>query len=355
MKFSTTAEVLLSALKPVLPALGKDHPLDNVAVKLEGGTITITATNHEITLTSVSEVATELDGTALLPAKKLSSILSNLNGNATITATQDGDTLLIKSGRSRFKLHTGRYDDFPEPTTAETQTVTVDGDHLRACIAETKHAMANQDVRFYLNGMLLSVSDGNLTTVATDGHRLATRHVPAAGNTITAIVPKSSVIALEKLIGSGDISLSIGGQSLIMQSGPITLHTRLIDGRYPDWNRVIPENDLVATVNVLDMRTALSRVSVLSNKVYRGVRLAFSQDSLEMIANNQNQESATDSMDVKYEGPDLELGFNIKYLIEALSAVTGDTCTLKMKSESSMLIESLDESTTRQIVMGMRL
>lgn len=355
MKFTSTAETLLSALKPILPAVGKDHPLDHVSIKLEGSTITLTATNHEITLTSTTEVATELDGTITVPAKKLSSILSNLQGNSTITAALDKDTFLIKSGRSRFKLQTGHYGDFPEVTTSTMETVTVDSDHLRDCIAETKHAMAVQDVRFYLNGMLFQIADDKLTAVATDGHRLATRHVPASGNSVVAIVPKASVIALERLLTTGDVELSIGGSSLAMKSGSVTLHTRLIDGRYPDWNRVIPANDLIATVNVLDMKSALARVSVLSNETYKGVRLAFTTNSLEMTANNPNQEEAVDSLDVEYDGPALELGFNIKYLIEALNAVTGDSCIMKLKAESSMLIESVDESTTRQIVMGMRL
>lgn len=355
MKFSTTAEVLLAALKPVLPALGRDHLLEKVAVNLDGSTITILATNHEITLKSVSEVVAELEGAVLIPAKKLSSILSNLQGKSTINLTKDGDTLLIKSGRSSFKLKTGRYEDFPFPSYSDMATITIDGDSLRACIAETKHAMANQDVRFYLNGLFLQLEDDKLTTVATDGHRLATRHVPALGNSVKAILPKASVIALEKIIGDGDVKLNIGEKSLTMQSGSITLHTRLIEGVYPDWKRVIPDNDLVANVNVADLKNVLSRVSVLSNEKFHGVRMIFSQDNLEITANNPDREEAIESMDLKYSGPSLELGFNVKYLIDALSAVSGDTCTLRLKSDSAMLIESNNESTTMQIVSGMRL
>jgi DNA polymerase-3 subunit beta len=358
MKFSTIAASLKNILKQVIPAVGRDvQALESVALSLEGSTLALACTNHEIRLGTACEVATELEGKILVNAGKLSKIITSIDDNATLTFTVDGDNAVIKSGKSRFKLQVLPYDDFPAETVTEDQVwINMDAEHLLDCIASTKHAMAKQDVRFYLNGMLMVCDDGSLTTVATDGHRLAMSTVPCGEGSSSKIIPRSSVSVIEKMLTSGNVALGFDAHSISAAIGGVTIRSQLIDGRFPDYRRVLPEAvSTTCTVNAGVLRTALSRVSTLGNDKYNGVRIWIKDGSITLQANNTSQEEATDQVDCAYSGDPIEIGVNSRYLIDTLATIKGDAVISVKDSNSSMRIETDDESTAIHVVMPMRL
>lgn len=357
MKFSTPAHEIQTAIKSIIPAIGRDGILSHVAMNLDGSNLTLSCTNHEITLTATCQVATELDGSITVPAKKLYTWVGGLDANQSVSFTQDANQMLVKSGRTRAKLSTLSYEDFPSTQDDDaTVEITIDAVNLRNCISETKHAMGNKDVRYYLNGMKFEVMLNKLRAVATDGHRLSTCEVPCTGIDASAIIPRSSVGSIERILTEGDVVLNIGSSSLQMKSGGVSLTTKLIDGRYPDWTRVVPGKEGVQAYFEVDaLKSALQRVIVLSNEQYHGVRLSFEHDKVTLSTNNPNQEEAIEEMDIAYDGPKVDKGYNIKYLSDVLSVIDGE-CSFYVKPESGgVLIVPSNESPAEHVVMEMRL
>ena len=222
--------------------------------------------------------------------------------------------------------------------------------------------MANQDVRFYLNGMLLEVSSSAIRSVATDGHRLAysTNAIESSvEDPVRAIIPRKSVLELGRLITGGDeeISLCFTQNHLKVQFGDVTLTTKLIDGRFPDYNRVIPlDCDKELIMDKFTLISALSRASILSNEKYRGIRLKFENSTLAISTNNPDQEEASDELEVDYSDAPIEIGFNVSYLLEALNRIETENVRLLLKDgNSSCLIMPIDSEDAKYVVMPMRL
>lgn len=358
MKFTTTASALQAPLKAILPAVGRQNPvLESVALSLEQDQLTMTCTNHEIRLSVNCSVATELEGFVLIPAAKFSKLIQAMGESSTLTFTVDGDKAVLKSGRSRFTLKTMPTKEFPTVEDAEdAETVTVDGTHLLDCLADVKHAMAKQDVRFYLNGALFTSTLNQLRIVATDGHRLSLRGVPCSVSDITAVVPRTSVSALERLLDEGDVELSFDKHSVRAVIGDVTFISQLIDGRYPDYTRVIPdESSNVCRVDASILKSAIQRVEVLSNDKYHGVRLVFDANTVTLSANNPEAEEAIDQIDCDYQGDVIEIGVNCKYLLDVLGVIGGDAVISLKDGSASMRIESDGESPAVHVVMPMRL
>jgi DNA polymerase-3 subunit beta len=273
-----------------------------------------------------------------------------------------GEKATVRSGRSRFTLATLPAGEFPivEDIKAQEQIVLTQA-AMHRLLEKTHFSMAHQDVRYYLNGLLLEIGKGHLRAVATDGHRLALCDVDAEGTATVGhqvIVPRKGVLELQRLLGNdGDLNLAIGSNHIRAEVGDIRFTTKLIDGRFPDYQRVIPklgENNITADRE--ELRQALYRAAILSNEKYRGIRMELSGGGLRIQAHNPEQEEAEEEVEVGYEGDSMEIGFNVNYLLDALGALDGGTASFQVNDPSSSCLMWDDETPgCRYVVMPMRL
>ena len=221
--------------------------------------------------------------------------------------------------------------------------------------------MASQDVRYYLNGMLLEVKGSKINGVATDGHRLALSSSSSVDSNLEVrnILPRKAVLELSKLLSADDedISLMIGPSYIEVKSENLSFSSKLIDGKYPDYDKVFPTgNPLPVEISKDLLQAALSRASVLSNEKYRGVRFQLSENKLKLTANNPEQESAEEELSVSYNGTDLEVGFNIGYLLDVLNSIEGDNVNFEFYGEdSSCIIKEQNSENDVYVIMPMRL
>lgn len=327
--------------------------------------VTLTATDSEIELQAVADIHVDQAGSVTVPARKFYDICRHLPDSARIDVSVEGDKAKVKSGKSRFTLTTLPVNQFPKTDPLQNaQLVTLSAEELQKSIQSTAFSMAQQDVRFYLNGLLLEISAKRLSCVATDGHRLAysqceTKAEPE--NPVRAIVPRKSVVEWQRLLGSAEpedeVSLHVTPQQLQISLNNVRLTTKLIDGSFPDYNRVIPtDSNKEIVIDCDTLKQALTRASVLSNEKYRGVRLALQQGVLTISTNNPEQEEATDEVEVDYTGESTEIGFNVQYLLDVLGAVDTENAVIRLKDgNSSALITPEQDSNTQYVVMPMRL
>lgn len=368
MKFSAQREVLLTPLQHVVGAVERRQTspiLGNVLVRVHDGRLTVTASDSEIEMQAFSDLHSDSDGATTVPARKLLEICKHLPDSARIDFDASGQKALFKSGRSRFTLATLPAEEFPVVDALESpQNVTLTAGELHQCIKNTAFSMAQQDVRFYLNGMLLEISAERLSCVATDGHRLAYSQAHTDANPeepVRAIIPRKSINELQRLLGSAEadqeVRLQITPSNLQVHVGGVRLTTKLIDGRFPDYNRVIPiDGNKELLVDCQTLKQSLTRASVLSNEKYRGVRIALSSGLLTISSNNPEQEEAIDELEVDYAGDSTEIGFNVTYLLDVLNALDSENARILLKDgNSSALITPETTSDTKYVVMPMRL
>lgn len=366
MKFSTSRSSLLKPVQAVMGVVERRQTmpvLANVLLVVKGDELAVTATDLEVEL--VARVALDKvdnGGEITVHGRKLLDICKALPDSATVQVHLDGDRLVLKSGRSRFVLGTLPAADFPVVEEVEAvHKLNLTQDALRALLEKTHFAMAQQDVRYYLNGLLLETGKKSVRAVATDGHRLALSELPLGDQKAGAhqvIIPRKGVQELQRLLqGEGEVILAIGRNHVRATIGDIRFTSKLIDGRFPDYERVIPKpqgNVLRAGREVL--RQALQRAAILSNEKYRGVRLELGDGVLRIQANNPDQEEARDEIQVEYSGEALEIGFNVNYLLDALAAVGGEQVELGfVDANSSCLITAPGAVEARYVVMPMRL
>ena len=253
--------------------------------------------------------------------------------------------------------------DYPViEATASTNIINIRERELKRLIDRTSFAMAQQDVRYYLNGMLLEINTNNLRTVATDGHRLAMSEIKKSkkdDQEIQVILPRKAVIELSRLLNEYDedikIELSSNYLKVILQNSIFT--TKLIDGRFPDYMRVMPsglDKTLIAEKNLL--KQSLSRASILSNEKYRGISFNVINGILQLQAHNPEQEEAEEEVDIEYQGEDIKIGFNVGYLLDAISAIPEPDIIIELKdSNSSALIYGKNNKESQYVVMPMRI
>jgi DNA polymerase-3 subunit beta len=334
-----------------------------VLLQVKGNRLSMTASDLEVELvaeTTVDEV--KEPGEITVPARKFLDICRALPEESTIRIQLDGDRLVVKSGRSRFVLSTLPATDFPivEDINANLE-ITIGQSDLRHLLDKTHFSMAQQDVRYYLNGLLVEFGGGCVRAVATDGHRLALCEIEAGNQSDASqqvIIPRKGVLELQKLLGDDDeVTLSIGTNHVRASIGQIRFTSKLIDGRFPDYDRVIPKPEGNLLIIGRDyLRSALQRAAILSNEKYRGVRLDLGAKSLRIQANNPDQEEAQDELEVDYSGEDMEIGFNVNYLLDALAAVdTEDVEVGFVDSNSSCVIKCPGDVDSKFVVMPMRL
>jgi DNA polymerase-3 subunit beta len=360
-------DALLSPLQAVSGIVEKRHTLpilSNVLLEKQGERLTLLATDIEIQITTENcPVGGDSDGAVTLAAKKLQDILRSLPESAEITLDKEDKRLLLRAGKSRFSLQTLPADDFPRMTIAEgsEQAFTVTQKEFRALIGKTQYAMAAQDVRYYLNGLMLMVDGQELRCVATDSHRLAYNSmvIDAALTRQEMILPRKTVLELNRLLSDSDdaLKVSVGGNQIRFEFGATVLVSKLIDGKFPDYERVIPahlENRM--TVNRQFLHIAMSRAAILTNDKFHGVRIILDANLLKIIAANAEQEEAQEEIEVQYAGAPLDIGFNVTYLLDVLNNLSGDDIEWSFNdANSSALITVPGNDRFKYVVMPMRI
>ena len=367
MKFTMHREDLLKPLQAVQGVVERRQTLPilaNFLLTIDGGQLSVTATDMELELVASTELPDAEAGEVTVPARKLVDICRSLPADAEIRLEVDGEQVQVRSGRSRFRLTTLPAVDYPssDRLTGELR-VTVKEGELRRLLELTHFAMAHQDVRYYLNGLLLDIGEGLLRAVATDGHRLAIAEIPVQTGDAArqVIVPRKGISELLRLLGNGDkeVIVDVGSNAIQIALPEVRLTSKLIDGKFPDYRRVVPKGEDSDKTVVVDrelVRQALTRAAILSNDKYRAVRLCLEPNVLRVVANNPEQEEAEDEVEVAYAGEALEIGFNVSYLIDALTALPSEEAEIHLgDSSSSCLITPKGEGDCQYVVMPMRL
>ncbi len=366
MNIIINREKLLTPLQHIIGAVERKQTLPilgNVLIKSNNGVITLTATDLEIELVARLDVDVSEDISTTLPARKLLDICKALPINADIVFTIQENKVLLVSGRSKFTLASLPAKDFPGIDEIKLQSnFKIPQSALKLLIDKTSFAMAQQDVRYYLNGMLLELSDESIRLVATDGHRLALSEYQNGTGLNSAkqlIIPRKGVLELARLLVNSDeeVSVSISQNHIRVETNELLFTSKLIDGKYPDYNRVIPvDGNKTMTVNRELLKQSLQRISILSNEKYRGIRLTFSENNLSIQANNPDQEEAEEEITVNYTESKIEIGFNVTYLLDVFSVLDSEEVKIRLKdSNSSCIITSTETDLFRYVVMPMRL
>ena len=337
--------------------------LANLLIRVRSEELSITATDLEVEIQTVLGLKSDEEYEFTLPARKVIDICRALPEGIEIALTLEGEKASLRSGRSRFTLSTLPARDYPSiDPTVPSQVFSVSEKTLKRLVEKTHFAMAMQDVRYYLNGLLLEVSNGAIRTVATDGHRLALSESMGEmeeGVDIQVIMPRKTVLELNRLLGHDDnpVRISLSPNHIRFELKDTVFTSKLIDGRFPDYERVIPASqEQFVVIDKEMLRQALSRASILSNEKYRGIRFALSGGMLQLVAHNPEQEEAEEVLEVDYQGEDQAIGFNVGYLIDVLSVIDQEQVRIELhNANSSALIKGVDAEDCRYVVMPMRL
>ena len=365
MKFTISRDALLKPLNLVAGVVERRQTLpilSNVLLSLEGGQLALTGTDLEVELVGrVSVSGASVDGEITVPARKLVDICKSLPDGSEIEFSLEAGKATVKAGRSRFTLSTLPASEFPSVDESPGElSLEISQASVKRLIERTAFAMAQQDVRYYLNGMLLEIRSGRLRMVATDGHRLAlcTAPDPVDAGDAAVIIPRKGVLELARLLeGEESIRLVIGSNHVRAVNTQYTFTSKLVDGKFPEYERVLPKSpDKSVVGDRLALKQAFTRTAILSNEKYRGVRLKLSNDTLEITANNPEQEQAEEMVSIDYQGAELEVGFNVSYLLDVLSVLNGSQVRLSLAdSASSALLEEAEAGDSLYVVMPMRL
>jgi DNA polymerase III subunit beta len=360
-------DTLLAPLQSVSGIVERRHTLpilSNVLLEKKGDQLTLLATDIEIQITtSTTCTGGEGDGAVTVGARKLQEILRSLPDSTEITVNLEDKRLQVKGGKSRFNLQTLPADDFPRMTLNEgdTKQFSLSQRDFRQLIAKTQYGMAAQDVRYYLNGLLLLVEGKELRAVATDGHRLAFASVAIETELPRQemILPRKTVLELNRLLVDSDdaLNITLSSNQVRFAFGNIVLVSKLIDGKFPDYERVIPpslRNHM--TVGRQMLMQAMQRAAILTNEKFRGVRVVLGENSLRLIAANAEQEEAQEEIEVQYTGDPIDVGFNVGYLLDVLNNVHSDEIQWSFNdANSSALITVPGNDRFKYVVMPMRI
>ena len=367
MQLEISREALLRPLQLVSGALGGRPTLPilgNVLLDVSQGLLSLTGTDLEVEMIGQVYLNNESqDGRTTVPARKLLDICRGLPEGADIRLNTEGERLIIRSGRSRFNLSTLPATEYPNIEDWESVLeFDISQLELKKLIDATQFSMASQDVRYYLNGMLFESEGHGLRTVATDGHRLATCRREVVEESLPdhqVILPRKGVLELVRLLEAEDkpVRLQIGRSNLRAALDGFIFTSKLVDGRFPDWRRVIPRNsDKALIAGREDLRQAFARAAILSNEKFRGVRLNLQENLLRITANNPEQEEAEELLDVQYAAGEMEIGFNVSYVLDVLNTLKCDQIRISLSdSISSAIIEDFEHQDAQYVVMPMRI
>ena len=366
MKFITEKAQIVDSLQNAAAVAERRQTipiLANLRLKTVNGKLEVTATDLEIQIKTYSDlIEIQEEGETTVSARKMSELCRSLPEGENVNFSLSNGKLTVSSSNFHADFATISPDDFPEIEINEEQTpITVESSVLKRLLSKTSFSMASQDVRYYLNGMLLEIEGNKINGVATDGHRLAfsSATTNATDLDVRNILPRKAVLELSKLLSpnGGTVELLIGASYVDVRSKNLSFSSKLIDGKYPDYNKVFPTGEpLPLEISKEILQSALSRASVLSNEKYRGVRFQLSENKLKLTANNPEQESAEEEVDVIYKGSELEVGFNIGYLLDVLNSIESETVSFEFYGEdSSCIIKEQNSEDDVYVIMPMRL
>ena len=361
MKIALSCADIIPPLRKVVGVIERRQTLpilSNVLLRLEGGVLSLTGTDSEVEL--VARLSLEdraAVGKSTVPARKLMDICRNLSDSADINLAFEKQQVILKSGRSRFTLATLPAEDFPIMDEGPMDTeFSVSSAALQFLLDRTAFAMAQQDVRYFLNGLLLTMEEDCLTAVATDGHRLALAKVPLStgGHDKRVILPRKGVVELQRLLADceGDVMLALGDNHLRLSTHNLTLTSKLIDGQFPDYQRVIPRGgNKTVWVDRGAFREMLNRAAILSSEKRYGVRIQLRSGLLRILASNTEQEAVEDEIEAVYQGADdLDIGFNVNYLLDVCNCISSKKIKIILSdSNSSALVEEVPEEASAEV------
>jgi len=357
---------LLSSLSAVVGVVERRHTLpilSNLLLEKKGNKLTLLATDLELQISTQQDVEAGEDFAITIAARKLFDIVRALPDSAKVKLDSKDSQVVVSAGKSRFTLQTLPAADFPRVETGAGlgAVIRLPQKKLKRLLQLVQFAMASQDIRYYLNGMLLVLEGKQLRVVATDGHRLsyAETELENEAEAREVIIPRKTVVELSKLLGDVDdpVELRIGANQVTITLPGTELVTKVVDGKFPDYQRVIPMNQpRHLKANRQNVMQALQRAAILSNEKFRGVRLVMSDNTLGIVCNNNEQEEAADEIEVSYDGEPLDVGFNVTYLLDGLGAVGSEEIILSLAdANSSMLLTSEGEVGFKYVVMPMRI
>lgn len=371
MKFVIQREALLKPLQIVGSVVERRQTLpilSNVLLEISPRGLALTATDLEVEIVVCTSLDSAEGGKTTLPARKFIDICRALAEDARLEISVEKDRATLLSGKSRFVLSTLPASEFPSIEDIQPNlNFSIEQATLKRLIEKTQFAMAHQDVRYYLNGLLLEVGPEILRAVATDGHRLAycqrSKSVGSKSVDVTenqaVIIPRKGVNELSKLLSDSEqlVMVELATNHIRVVSDSLTFSSKLIDGRFPDYQRVIPHNaDKLVVLDRNALRQAVQRTSILTSEKYRSIRFQLEPGTLRVWAHNPEQEEAEEELSIDYNGTNLEIGFNAGYLLEALGAVTGQDVELHLSDPNSCcLIQGVGDNTCKYVVMPMRL
>lgn len=361
-------DAFLRPLQAVTGIVEKRHTLpilSNVLVERRKNSLQLVATDLEIQISTTCEASTAGDDDYRLTvsARKLQDILRSLPDGSTTTLDVQTSKLQVKSGKSRFNLQTMPADDFPmmaNPGESQT-TVSVPQKLFKELLSLVQFSMAQQDIRYYLNGMLLVLDGRHIKVVATDGHRLsfAEAELDSEQARREVILPRKAVMELSRQLGADDAALTIEifSAQVKFRYGNSELVTKIIEGKFPDYTRVVPTNyskNIVIDRSLL--LSSLQRAAILSNEKFRGVRWVLAGNSLRISCTNNEQEEAQEEIEIDYSGEALDIGFNITYILDVLHNVQNEKVVCSFgDANSSMLVTLPGNDNFRYVVMPMRI
>jgi DNA polymerase-3 subunit beta len=359
-------DALLKPLQAVSGIVERRHTLPilaNVLLEPKDGRVQITATDLEMQITAVADLAGKDAHATTVAARKLQDLLRALPDDATLNVDTSGNKMTVRAGRSRFNLQTMAAGDYPRISlgTEQLQTLSLPQKNLRALLKRAEFAMAQQDIRYYLNGMLLVIDKGSLQAVATDGHRLSWASLAIDGDYSRqeVILPRKTVLELGKLLADSDdpVTLDILANQVRFRFANVELVSKVVDGKFPDYNRVIPTgHGKLIELDRIELLSALQRAAILSNEKFRGVRLVLAGDTLKIICTNAEAEEAEEELEVTYKGEPLDIGFNITYLVDVLGNLASDRVSLAFgDANSSALVTMPGRDDYKYVVMPMRI
>ncbi|MDH3513738.1 MAG: DNA polymerase III subunit beta [Gammaproteobacteria bacterium] len=366
MQITITREGLMKPLGYVTGVVERRQTLpvlSYVLLRQQDGKMTLTGTDLEIEIVAMVDQGGTGNAEMMLPARKLFDICRALPGDAEINIKKEGEKSIVKSGKSRFALTTMPVADFPVLQASQwEQALTLNQKTMKQLLEQTHFCMAQQDVRYYLNGLLLELSGKKIRAVATDGHRMAVSEAEldkTVKGEKQVIMPRKGVQEMMRLLADTDdpVEIEFGTNHLRAKTSEFIFTSKLIDGRYPDYNKVIPnKQSKKLDLDRNKFRETLARVAILSSEKYRGVRLSLGNKLLRLTAHNPEQEEAQEEIATDYSGEGMEIGFNVNYMIEAISALHSDKVEFGLNDpNSSCTLISPDTRYPQYVIMPMRL
>ena len=366
MNIKIDRELLLTPLANVSGIVEKRHALpilSNLLLEGHQGKLKFTATDLEMQISTYIKIELPDDFQITLSAKKLFDITRALPESSKIDFQIEDNKVIVKAKKSRFNLQTLPPKDYPVMKKEETESgeLKLPQKEFKALLKQVDFAMAQQDIRYYLNGLLIEVKEKNINIVGTDGHRLSftSLELTTPAKAAQVIIPRKTVVELIKLLNDTDdlLEINFSNNQVNFKFNEIDLITKVIDGKFPDYSRVIPEgHNNVFNIGRTSLLESMLRASILSNDKYRGIRMVVEENNLKLVSNNSEQEQAEEELEIEYKGEKIDIGFNVTYLIDVLMNIQSDQLTIAFNdSNSSCLVTIPNNKKYKYVVMPMRI